>query len=69
VAGEAEQVATIMDKFMNVHAGDHRCRAFFGAHEIDCQQEEQSAKDRPWQKLSNLNGTGRISGAKVVSDI
>ena len=31
VAGEAQEMPPVMDEFMNVHAGDQRCRALLGS--------------------------------------
>src|SRR5215469_11607314 len=60
MAGEAEQVAPVVDEFVDVHAGEDRRRALLGADEIERHQTNQPGKDRPRQDFPQRDGNGGL---------
>ncbi len=56
MAGETQQVATVMHKLMHVHAFEHGRRALLGADEVNREQQQQAAEDRPGQDFAQGNG-------------
>src|SRR6478752_7732352 len=70
VAGEAEKMPAVMHELVHVHTVEKRHRALFGANEIDGDEHQQTAEDRPGQKLANRNrsryGDGRKSRVRHV---
>ena len=55
MAGEAEQVTSIMDEFMDIMPRHQRGRTLFRAHEIQQQRSNHEAEDRPRQQVTNRN--------------
>jgi hypothetical protein len=55
VAGEAEQVAAVVQELVDIHARNERCRALLGADEIEREQQHQPGEDRPRQELADRN--------------
>src|SRR5215469_9300095 len=58
MAGEAEQVPSVVDEFVDVHAGEDRRRALLGADEIERHQANQPSKDRPRQDFPQRDRNG-----------
>jgi hypothetical protein len=67
MTGETEEVAAVVEEFVDIHARDERRRPLFGADEIDCQQKKEAAEDGPWQKLAGRDSGRAHNGSK--SDI
>src|SRR5262249_9342370 len=63
VAGESEQVTSVMQEFMHIHAGNEGGRTFFGADEIEHGKEQQPEHD-PGHQLTQRNGRRNDGGAK-----
>ena len=53
--GETDAVATVVDEFVNAHAGEQRRRALFGADEVNGDQQQQPAENGPGQKFADRN--------------
>src|SRR5579875_906309 len=58
VAGEAQQMPSVVDELVNVHAGNERGGALLGADEVEGEQGEQSAEYRPRQNLAQRDRYG-----------
>src|SRR5471030_2615391 len=56
VAGKAEQMATVVDKLVDIHALEDRSRALFGTDKINREQRKQANKYRPGQHFTHRNG-------------
>jgi hypothetical protein len=54
-------MASIVHKFVHVHAADEGSRAFLGADEVDRQQQQEPGEYRPREQFANWNGGGRES--------
>src|SRR5271166_1219014 len=63
MAGEAQQVPAVVQKFMHLGAVEERRRALLHADEIEADREEEAAEDRPGQDVGEGNGGG-AGGAK-----
>src|SRR5262249_14247514 len=55
VAGEPEQMASVMQEFVHIHAGDEGGCTLFGADEIEHGKEQQPEQD-PRRQLTQRNG-------------
>jgi hypothetical protein len=55
VAGEAQEVASVMNKFVNHVAWDQGSGSLLGADEIEREQEKQSAEDEPRPQFAKGN--------------
>ena len=63
VTGKAEQMTAVVNEFVDVHTAEHGRRPLLGADEINRQQAEHTAKDRPWQDFVERNRS-RPSGSR-----
>ena len=52
MTGEAEKMPPVVQEFVDIHAGDQRRGALLRADEIEREQEEKSAEDRPRHDLT-----------------
>src|SRR3954447_14578083 len=52
VAGEAEQVAPVVDPLVHGAAGDERRHALVDTHEVD-EQHQRGAEQRPWERVAD----------------
>jgi len=52
VAGKAEQMASVVEELMDGAAVDQRGRTLLRTDEVDRQQHQQTAKERPGQKFA-----------------
>lgn len=52
VAGKAEQMATVVKEFVDRAAVDERGGSLLRTDEIDRQEHQETAEDRPRQKLA-----------------
>jgi hypothetical protein len=64
VTGETEEVTTVVEELVDIHARDERRGPLLGADEIDCQQEKEAAENGPRQKLADRNGGRADTGRK-----
>src|SRR5215469_2024150 len=58
VAGKAQQMPSVVDEFVHVHAVEQRCRALLDPDEIDRQRGDEAAKDQPGQQFAQRDGRG-----------
>jgi len=61
---KTEQVAAVMEEFVDIHARDERRGPLLSADEIDCQQEKEAAEDGPRQKLADRDSSRADTGRK-----
>src|SRR3984957_3319121 len=62
VAGEAEEMAAVVHKFMHIHALDDRSRALLRADEIDAEQANEAAENDPGKHFANWDRSGPCGG-------
>src|SRR5579871_1731303 len=55
MTGEAEQMASVVQELMHIHAVENGRRTFLDADKIQAKQKQQAAEDRPGQNLANGN--------------
>jgi hypothetical protein len=67
MTGKTQKVTAVVEELMDIHARDERRRPLLSADEIDCEQEQKAAKDRPRQKVADRNRNRADAGRK--SDI
>jgi hypothetical protein len=61
MARETKQMTSVVHKLVHIHSGEDRGCTFFGANEIDRQQQKQAAQDCPRQNLPDRNRDWPIS--------
>jgi hypothetical protein len=55
VAGKSEKMTAIVHEFMDGMALNERGCSLFGADKVNRQQQEDPAKNRPWQNFLHWN--------------
>lgn len=58
VAGEAEQVPTVVDVLVDHAAGEERRRALVQPDQVKEGEQQRAAEDRPGQDLADRDGGG-----------
>jgi len=65
VTRKSHDVSAIVQKFMQIMAGDERRRALFGANEIDDKESHNTGECGP-RRISPMGiGTDRVAGAWI----
>jgi hypothetical protein len=64
MTGKPKKVTAVVEKLVDIHARDERRRSLLGADEVDCDQEQETAEDGPWQKFADRNGNRADTGGK-----
>jgi len=53
MAGESEQMPSVVDELVDIHSADEGRRALLRADEVNRQQENETGENRPRQQLAN----------------